>query len=356
MKVSFKLVARLGCALVAVAVMQFAGPGTPAHAEASPTVHAQAVASPADADLSLGSVVRIQSSNGKRCLDADSNSLGRDGSIVQLWDCFLNQANQEWRVIPAPGGIGFHGFQSVANPRYCLDADINHVGDGARVQMWTCNNSTEQAWSVDAAPNSRIWNEYFANTYGAFGPYVLDADINTIGRNGTFVQLWSNNGEPQQQWIVTDEAPVGGVDPMRCLTEWNDNESYLVDDWVSEVVADINGVLLTCGDVQKGIIHIADEESTGDVHPITPDTEAAFLRCFENIANGSQRPDDDLPDTRTRYEYTYDEQLNPLLLPVEQTAGLIKDNAGRFVYTMFTPMNTAHPQGNAWANCAGMVA
>jgi hypothetical protein len=55
------------------AAAMLAGPTTPASAhQGYPTV---------------GSVILIQSNYSGRCLDADLNSIARNGTVVQLWDC-----------------------------------------------------------------------------------------------------------------------------------------------------------------------------------------------------------------------------------------------------------------------------
>lgn len=122
--------------------------------------------------------------------------------------------------------------------------------------------------------------------------------------------------------------------------------------WVAAPVLDVNGVFLGCGDERSGVIHIAHPESTGNVHPIYPAQVRDFSRCHEKIATfGTQRPDNNFPGTRTRYEYTYYVDSN--LGPIPQTATIVKDNAGRFVWTMFTPETSDVPQGKDWLGCAG---
>lgn len=146
--------------------------------------------------------------------------------------------------------------------------------------------------------------------------------------------------------------PPGFVNPMQCIVEFNDNPDYVGEGWVNAPVLDVNGVFLGCGDERSGFIHIAHPESTGNVHPVYPAQVRDFSRCFQNIANfGMQRPDNNFPDTRTRYEYVY--YVDSILGPIPQTGTIVKDNAGRFVWTMFTPETSDVPQGNDWIGCAG---
>jgi hypothetical protein len=37
-----------------------------------------------------------------------------------------------------------------ASPRYCLDADANHLGNGAKVQLWVCTGANNQIWDWQA--------------------------------------------------------------------------------------------------------------------------------------------------------------------------------------------------------------
>ncbi|MFD2419751.1 hypothetical protein [Amycolatopsis pigmentata] len=150
---------------------------------------------------------------------------------------------------------------------------------------------------------------------------------------------------------ATAAPPAPDNTPLDCFWQWANNPNYVGDGWVGARVSDVNGVFLGCGDELSGIIHIADPDSTGSIHPIFADTQADFLACFWNIATfGSQRPDNDFPNDRTRYEFQYTYWTN-VGFPATQTATLIKNNVGRFVWTMFTQTDFS-PDGNDWYSCA----
>lgn len=111
--------------------------------------------------------------------------------------------------------------------------------------------------------------------------------------------------------------------PLECINSFSNNPDYVSEGWVAAEVASWNGVFLGCGDERSGIIHIAHPESTGSIHPVFEDTQSAFLACFRNIANsGAQRPDDEFPQTRTRYERSYVKES--ILGPVRLKATLIR--------------------------------
>lgn len=137
-----------------------------------------------------------------RCLDADLNTIGANGTRVQLWDC-NNQLQQQWFV----GQWGnYNYFVNQASGR-CLDADTNTAyWDGGVVQLWDCNNLPQQKWGVwvhDSAQRAvGFWNQWYeVNASYNNSLHYLDADLNTIGANGTKVQTWTSNLQTQQIWF-----------------------------------------------------------------------------------------------------------------------------------------------------------
>jgi hypothetical protein len=114
-----------------------------------------------------------------RCLDADLNTIGGNGTKVQLWDC-NGQSQQQWYLTPYGGGYQIKNGRSGR----CLDADLNTIGtNGSRVQLWDCNGSPQQTWIPG-------YSGSVTDLFNHYSDRVLDADRNTIGRNGTVVQMW----------------------------------------------------------------------------------------------------------------------------------------------------------------------
>ncbi len=88
-------------------------------------------------------------------------------------------------------------MESYRFPGKCLDADLNGGGaNGTKVQIWDCNNTAQQSWSHPAGDRA-IYNARF---YGG-GSIVLDRNANVTG-NGARVQLWQKNFQSQQWWDV----------------------------------------------------------------------------------------------------------------------------------------------------------
>lgn len=133
----------------------------------------------------------IQNTDNYACLDADTNTIGANGTKVQLWQC-LGDSNQNWyednygtyaRIWNADGG------------RY-LDADANQLGvNGTKVQLWQyMDGNTNQWWYVNG--NGTIQNQDAKDGIHSY----LDADTNTIANNGTKIQLWQLVGGANQYW------------------------------------------------------------------------------------------------------------------------------------------------------------
>ncbi|MGV4981171.1 lectin [Streptomyces sp. NRAIS4] len=113
-----------------------------------------------------------------KCLDvagADST----DGTPVQLYDCNGTGA-QQWTV-GSDGTIRALGK--------CLDVTGDSTADGAKVQLWTCTGGPNQSWTVTSAHD--IVNPQ-ANK-------CLDVtDDNSA--NGTRIQIWTCGGGANQKW------------------------------------------------------------------------------------------------------------------------------------------------------------
>jgi len=124
-------------------------------------------------------------------LDADTSTIGQNGTYVQLWDCsdpYNPNANQAWYT----QNCDFWGNCEIVNAASgrCLDADapgVNNNGD--KVQLWDCWNGANQRWSTN--------NGHFVNQ--ASGK-CLDADLGGINNNGDKVQLWDCWNGANQNW------------------------------------------------------------------------------------------------------------------------------------------------------------
>jgi beta-glucanase (GH16 family) len=116
---------------------------------------------------------------GGKCVDvAGANSA--NGTAVQLYDC-NGTAAQQWSV----------GNGQIKALGKCLDVSGGGTANGTVVQLWDCNGSGAQNWTVSGAND--IVNIQ-ANK-------CLDASNNS-STNGTRLQIWDCSGNANQKWTV----------------------------------------------------------------------------------------------------------------------------------------------------------
>jgi hypothetical protein len=126
-----------------------------------------------------------------RCLDADTGSIGGNGTKVQLWDCWGGQ-NQSWSVNSDGTIVNLQSGR-------CLDADTGSIGsNGTKVQLWDCWGGQNQKW---------VWPGFAPSTgpsgsdnHNVQSGRCLDADTGPIDSDGTNVQLWDCGGGQNQVW------------------------------------------------------------------------------------------------------------------------------------------------------------
>ncbi|MFF5856472.1 lectin [Streptomyces sp. NPDC012751] len=140
-----------------------------------------------------------------KCLDVAGAS-SADGTPVQLYDCNGTGA-QQWTV----GGDG-----TIRALGKCLDVTGGSTADGAKTQLWTCTGGANQKWTVTAAHD--IVNPQ-ANK-------CLDVTDNNSA-NGSRIQIWSCGGGANQKWNAP--AADGGTTPSAPMAV----APYLYNGWGS---------------------------------------------------------------------------------------------------------------------------
>ncbi|MBT3149395.1 lectin [Streptomyces sp. CHD11] len=115
-----------------------------------------------------------------RCLDVD-NAGSADGTQVQIWTCNASAA-QRWTVAD-DGALRALGK--------CLDVSGGGSADGTRVQLWTCNGSGAQKWVAQS--DGTVRNPQSGK--------CLDASGGTWN-DGTPVHLWACHTGPNQKWTL----------------------------------------------------------------------------------------------------------------------------------------------------------
>jgi len=125
---------------------------------------------------------------GGKCVDV-SGANSANGTRVQLWTC--NGTNAQNWTLGTDGTIRALGK--------CLDVSGGSTANGARVQIWDCNGTGAQQWIANAAHD--IVNPQSDKCLDATG--VSSAD-------GTPLQIWSCTGGANQKWTVPSGSGGAG--------------------------------------------------------------------------------------------------------------------------------------------------
>ncbi|WP_439383833.1 ricin-type beta-trefoil lectin domain protein [Amycolatopsis lexingtonensis] len=141
------------------------------------------VLAPGVAQAATGPITGI----GGKCVDVNAASTA-NGTAIQLYDCNGSGA-QQWTV----GSDG--SLQALGK---CLDVTSAGTANGTTVQLWDCNGSGAQKWTANAAKN-------LVNTGSG---KCLDATGNSSA-NGTRLQIWTCASTTNQQWTL----PSGSTTP-----------------------------------------------------------------------------------------------------------------------------------------------
>ncbi|WP_369149580.1 lectin [Streptomyces sp. R44] len=117
---------------------------------------------------------------GGKCVDV-AGANPANGTPVQLYDCNGTGA-QQWTV-NTDGSIRALGK--------CLDVTAGSTADGAKLQLYDCNSTGAQKWRVEAA----------RDIVNVAADKCLDVP-NSNAANGTRLQIWTCNGTAAQKWTV----------------------------------------------------------------------------------------------------------------------------------------------------------
>jgi glucosylceramidase len=116
-----------------------------------------------------------------KCLDVAGAS-SANGTAVQLYDC-NGTAAQQWTVQP-DGSVQALGK--------CLDVTSGSTADGAKVQLYDCNGTGAQQWS---------YNPSTGDVVNTAADKCLDVTDNSSA-NGARAQIWSCTGAANQKWTL----------------------------------------------------------------------------------------------------------------------------------------------------------
>ncbi|MEV0185930.1 lectin [Streptomyces sp. NPDC050625] len=130
-----------------------------------------------------------------KCLDT-ARASSADGTPVQLYDCNGTTA-QQW-TIGSDGTIRALGK--------CLDVTDDSTGDGAKVQLWTCTGGANQKWTVNAAQD-------IVNPRADKCLDVTDYQ----SADGAPAQIWTCTGGANQKWTVNAAQDIVNPQADKCL-------------------------------------------------------------------------------------------------------------------------------------------
>jgi glucose/arabinose dehydrogenase len=118
---------------------------------------------------------------------------GGTGALFDL-DAFTLTATTTARTGPVVGLAG-----------KCLDVAGGGTADGTKIQLYTCNGSAAQVWTV----NGQVWRNPQSGK-------CLDVAGGATA-NGTKAQLWTCNGTGAQNWTAQADKTVRNPVSGRCL-------------------------------------------------------------------------------------------------------------------------------------------
>jgi mannan endo-1,4-beta-mannosidase len=117
---------------------------------------------------------------GGKCVDVASSGTA-NGTAVQLWDCNASSA-QQWTV---------GHDRTVRAMGKCLDVTGQGTANGTLIQIWDCNGTGAQQW--EALSGGRLRNPQSGR--------VLDVPAGNTA-NGTRLQIWDANTNAWQVWTL----------------------------------------------------------------------------------------------------------------------------------------------------------
>ncbi len=125
---------------------------------------------------------------GGKCVDV-SGANSTNGTRIQLWTC--NGTNAQQWTVGSDGTIRALGK--------CMDVSGAGTANGTRVQIWDCNGTGAQSWR---SSGTQLINTNSNKCLDATGWGTAD---------GTPLQIWDCTGGANQQWQLPTGGGGGGV-------------------------------------------------------------------------------------------------------------------------------------------------
>ncbi|MFF4035194.1 HNH/ENDO VII family nuclease [Streptomyces sviceus] len=136
-------------------------------------------------------VIQVEAAQGK-CLDV-AGAKETDGTPVQLYTC-NKTAGQQWTLEASDNAYALINV----NSQKCLDVQSSNPANGTKIQIWTCNGSKAQQWNFDVRAAGELRN------------VVTDKclDLHTFD-NSQDSWLWTCNGTNPQKFRIVPQGHKG---------------------------------------------------------------------------------------------------------------------------------------------------
>ncbi len=143
------------------------------------------------------------------CLDV-TGGVNANGTKIQLYQCLAGDQNQQWMIQPQDNGSLTPGVELVNHATgRCLDnydtsSTGNGTDNGTQLDIWACNGNPNQQWTLpypQPGVSDRLISNYPAGA-GAAAPMCAD-DYNGSSTNGNKIDTWEcNNNAGSQDWMI----------------------------------------------------------------------------------------------------------------------------------------------------------
>ena len=119
---------------------------------------------------------------------------------------------------PPPSGTGVPVISNWNNK--CIDVPSGTFNDGARLQMWGCNNTNAQKWSFEGGALKSQNNKCMDVAGGSTA-------------NLAAIQLWTCNGSGAQQFVLNGAGDLVNPQANKCvdIDGWNGNDGAKLILW-----------------------------------------------------------------------------------------------------------------------------
>ncbi|WP_370353067.1 ricin-type beta-trefoil lectin domain protein [Catenulispora sp. EB89] len=86
------------------------------------------------------------------CIDDRSGNTA-DGNPIQIYTC-NNSAAQQWTITPQPGGV----LNTITTSGKCLTVAGSGTASGTGIDLYTCNGTPADYWTIDS--DGQLWNPH----------------------------------------------------------------------------------------------------------------------------------------------------------------------------------------------------